>query len=271
MTPPLLAHTRVAAPDREPERWLLVLHGIYGSGRNWSTIARRLTESRPEWGALLVDIRLHGGSTGFEPPHTLEASAADVDRLVDELDVHAAAVLGHSFGGKVALKYMEHHGDELRQAWVVESTPAAREPGGSAWRMLEVVRSVPAEFGSRQEAVEALEHEGGVSTGVAQWMAMNLEDVGGRFRWRIDLDGVEAMLRDFFRSDYWEIVDSPPAGVTLHFVKGETSDTLDADAVGRIETLARGGRIHLHTIPGGHWINAENPDGVTDLLVRNLD
>jgi esterase len=203
VTPPLLAHTRVAAPDREPERWLLVLHGIYGSGRNWSTISRRLTESRPEWGVLLVDLRLHGGSTGFEPPHTLESSAGDVDRLVASLDLHAAAVLGHSFGGKVALMYTEHHGDELRQTWVVESTPAVREPGGSAWRMLEVVRAVPADFGSRQEAVEALVRAGAVNTGVAKWMAMNLESIDGRFRWRLDLEGVEAMLRDFFRIDLW--------------------------------------------------------------------
>jgi esterase len=52
-----------------------------------------------------VDLRLHGGSTGFEPPHTLGAAADDVDRLVEHLDFHAAAVMGHSFGGKVALLY----------------------------------------------------------------------------------------------------------------------------------------------------------------------
>src|SRR4051812_24710793 len=61
---PILAHTRVAAPGRTPERWLLVLHGIYGAGRNWGSIARRLVEARPEWGAVLVDLRMHGQSRG---------------------------------------------------------------------------------------------------------------------------------------------------------------------------------------------------------------
>jgi esterase len=50
---------------------------------------------------------------GLPPPHTVAAAAADVDRLVEHLDFHAAAVLGHSFGGKVALTYAAHHGDEL--------------------------------------------------------------------------------------------------------------------------------------------------------------
>src|SRR5215217_5600958 len=83
---PILSHTRVTAKDAEPGMWLLMLHGIYGSGRNWGTIARRLVEARPEWGVLLVDLRNHGQSHGFAGPHTLAASAADVDRLVESLD-----------------------------------------------------------------------------------------------------------------------------------------------------------------------------------------
>ena len=133
---PILAHTRVVAKDAEPKMWLLMLHGIYGSGRNWGTIARRLVEARPEWGVLLVDLRNHGGSRGFTGPHTLHAAAADVDRLVAHLGFHAAAVMGHSFGGKVALLYAQHHaGGGLRQVWVMDSTPAVREPEGSAWQI----------------------------------------------------------------------------------------------------------------------------------------
>jgi esterase len=187
---PILNHTRVTASGHTPERWMLVLHGIYGSGRNWGTIARRLVDARPEWGALLVDLRMHGGSQGFAPPHTVAAAAADVDALVEHLDFHAAVVLGHSFGGKVALMYARDHGDELRQAWVMDSTPAVREPEGSAWRMLEAVRSLPAEFGARSDAVEGLV-ERGYPEALAQWMAINLEPADGRYRWRLDLDAVE--------------------------------------------------------------------------------
>src|SRR3954470_21138413 len=153
---PILAHARVAAAGREPERWLLVLHGIYGAGRNWGTIARRLADARPAWGAVLVDLRNHGQSRGFAGPHTIAASAADVDRLVEHLELHAAAVLGHSLGGQVAFTYLPHPGEELRQAWVVDSTLAVHEPSGTAWEMIQVVRAMPREFGSRAEAVEGL-------------------------------------------------------------------------------------------------------------------
>ncbi|WP_420635235.1 alpha/beta fold hydrolase [Candidatus Palauibacter sp.] len=60
------------------QRWLYVLNGIYGTGRNWASFARRLVAGRPEWGAVLVDLRLHGHSRGFEPPHTLAACVHDL-------------------------------------------------------------------------------------------------------------------------------------------------------------------------------------------------
>jgi esterase len=267
-TTPILNHARVTG-DREPERWLLMLHGIYGSGRNWASLARRLVEARAEWGVLLVDLRLHGGSVGFAGPHSLHAAAADVDRMVEHLDFHAAAVLGHSFGGKVALMYAQHHGDDLRQVWVVDSTLEVREPSGSAWRIIEVVRSLPPEFRSREEMVEGLERNG-YPRPLGHWLAMNLEREGDRFRWRLDWNGVEEMLRDYFRTDLWGVVETPPAGVEVHVVKATESDALEG-AVERIERAGReNGRTRLHHVQGGHWLNSDNPDAVLDLLVREL-
>lgn len=267
---PILAHARVMARDAEPKMWALMLHGIYGSGRNWGTIARRLVEARPEWGVLLVDLRNHGGSRGFSGPHTLHAAAADVDRLVSHLDFHAAAVVGHSFGGKVALVYAQHHGDELRQVWLMDSTLTVREPEGSAWAMLELVRGLPQEFASRQEAVAALVGAG-LSEGLAQWMAINLEPAEGRYRWRIDFDVMEEMLLDFFRTDLWEVVMHPPAEAEIHIVKASESNSLDDASVARVEMAGTAtGRVFLHELEGGHWINTDNPEGVIDLLRSRL-
>ena len=268
--PSILSHTRITAGDSEPERWLLVLHGIYGTGRNWASLARRLVETRPEWGVLLVDLRLHGGSRDFPPPHTLRSTVADVDALVRHLDFHAAAVLGHSFGGKVALLYARHHPEGLRQAWVIDSTLAVREPSGSAWRIVEIVRTLPDRFATREELVEALVPHG-YARPIGQWLAMNLERDGDAFRWRLDWPGVEALLRDYFRTDLWDVVESPPGAVDVHVVKATESDALDSDDVARIETASgRGGRTAFHTVEGGHWINVDNPAGMEALLERHL-
>src|SRR5690606_9416114 len=133
----------------EPTRWLYVLHGIYGTGRNWGSLARRLVESLDGWGAILVDLRLHGDSRGFAPPHTVGAAAEDLRRLEASIGLSPSAILGHSFGGKVALQRAALGGLSADQIWVADTTLETREPGGTAWRVLEIVRGLPDQFASR--------------------------------------------------------------------------------------------------------------------------
>lgn len=266
----VLAHERVTAEGTTPDQWLFVLHGIYGMGRNWKSVARRVVDARPEWGAALVDLREHGGSKGFPQPHTLGAASADLRRLVERFGEPRHGVLGHSFGGKVALTYARRFGDGVEHVWLVDSTPAARPPGGSAWTMLDVLRRTPGPFESRSAAVGELEAEG-VATPVAQWISTNLERDDGRYRWDLDLDAIEELLRDFFGADLWDVVEEPPLGAALHVIKAERSSVLGEPDCERIARIGRENpRVSLHRVEGGHWLNADNPEALVDLLVRHL-
>lgn len=248
----------------------MVLHGIYGRGRNWTTLARQLAGIRPDWASLLVDLRLHGASPDFEPPHTVAAAAADLVVLEDETRREAAAVLGHSFGGKVALVHAAGGHDHLSQVWIIDSTPEAREPRGSAWRVLETVRGLPAAFPSRAAASEGIV-AAGYSRAVAAWLASNLRFDHGRYVWRLDFEAMEALLRDFFRVDLWDVVEAPPAGTVLHFVKANDSTVLSEEGCARIEEARqRHGQVFLHRVDGGHWLHVDNPEAILRLLATHL-
>lgn len=266
---PILNHTLVTSVEN-PENWLYVVHGIYGAGRNWGNIARPLVAERPEWGVVLVDLRLHGGSqAGFDPPHTLRRCAADLKRLESHLGKPASALLGHSFGGKVVLLRAAEE-PHPRQVWVIDSTLRTGEPSGTAWRVLEIVRALPPVFSSRDELADAMvEH--GYARSVGQWLAMNLQRGPDGFAWKLDWDGMEEMLLDYFAGDVWPIVDEPPPGVDLHIVRATDSESIDAEARARIRRAAECvGRVSLHEVTGGHWLNADNPDGVLRVLAAFL-
>ncbi len=270
----MLQLTRIGA-ETGPTSWVAMLHGLYGRGRNWQSVAKVLGARRPDWGSLLIDLRLHGESLGFEPPHTLARAAEDVCVTLTELaqdaePVSVSAVLGHSLGGKVALALATSLAGRLSQIWVIDSTPDARAPSGSAWDMLAHVRALPATFATRPEAIAALEGRG-LATGVATWMATNLRFREGRFRWALDFDGLEALARSFFATDLWPIVEQPPGSVEIHFVKAEESHALSEEACARI-TRAHdaNGRVHLHRVAGGHWLNADNPEAIIALLAEHL-
>ena len=248
---------------------MLLLHGIYGAGRNWGSVARRLVRARPEWRIVLVDLRSHGRSPRLDP-HTVEACADDLGRLEEHLGRAADAVLGHSFGGKVALLHARRRAVGPGQLWIIDSAPGAGRPGGGAWRMLGVLRRHPGPFGSRAEAVAAVEGEG-YSPLVANWMAINAVRSDAGWEWRLDPDEMEAYLRDYFRTGAWDVVESPPSGTTIHFVKALGSSVLAEEDVARIrEAGRRTGRVVLHEAAGGHWLNTENPEAIHELLAAAL-
>lgn len=268
---PLLAHEEVRPDEGTAAGRIAYLHGVFGAGRNWRSVARRLAEGDPGWSGVLPDLRLHGASVGFPPPHTIAACADDVLSTIRSSDGSGLdVVLGHSFGGKVALELTRRDPAGLRQAWIVDAPPSAREPGGTAWRMLDVLHRHPGPFGEREEAVEALEAEG-YDALVGRWMATNLEERDDGLRWALNLDGLEALLEDFFRVDLWSVVERPPEGVEIHVVKAEDSDVLSEEACRRVERAGEAhGRTRLHRLAGGHWLNVANPDGLIDLLRRRL-
>jgi pimeloyl-ACP methyl ester carboxylesterase len=252
--------------------WLYVLHGIFGAGRNWRSIASRVVRARPPWGALLIDLRMHGESQGFEPPHTLDTCAADLEVLAEETALPPAAVLGHSFGGKVALSYLSRAAatDEVpQQVWIMDSTPSARDAVGDAERMLGAVRSLPTRFSSRAEAIDDVK-QAGFPERVASWMSANLGRSDEGYGWKLDFAALELLLHDFFRSDMWPIVEDPPPGTELHFVKATRSNVMTQGEAERIREIGRTRPVRLHEVEGGHWLNADNPDAVLALLERYL-
>ncbi|MGH3439011.1 MAG: alpha/beta fold hydrolase, partial [Sciscionella sp.] len=93
--PPLHIH-EFGRADGYP---LLALHGVTGHGERWKALAENyLTEFR----VIAPDLRGHGRSDPH-PPWTLEQHAADLLAVIEHYRLPSVAVLGHSFGGAVAL------------------------------------------------------------------------------------------------------------------------------------------------------------------------
>ena len=245
-----------------------MLHGIYGRGRNWQGIARALTAARPEYACWLVDLPHHGDSRAGAHGDTVAGLAEDVDDWLAAQGISADAILGHSYGGKVALAIAARAAGRPLQVWVIDSTPEIKPPSGSAWGMLEIVRGLPPRFASRDDATRALQ-EAGYALGVAQWMATNLVREGDAFVWRLDFDAMERLLRDFFTTDLWSVIEPPSPFHDIHFLKASESSAISPGAVDRIAAAA-GPRLHLHHREGGHWVHAERPEVVTALLVEHL-
>ncbi len=268
----VLAHALVRAEGAAPSRWMLLLHGILGSGANWRTFAKQVVAARPGWGAVLVDLRLHGASQDFPPPHTLAACAADLRALEAEIGP-VGGVLGHSFGGKVALEYLRERRD-LEVAWVIDSTPSARPDARGSDATIRIVRlleTLPARFARREDFLAYVTGQG-VDRPTAMWLAMSVKAAkdGAGYEWRADMGGIKALLDDYFATDEWAMVESRAGRVAVHLVAGGDSSVLDSGDRARAQraALVAPHRVFFHIVPGaGHWVHVDAPAALLDLVV----
>lgn len=270
----MLNHALVrVSDDHEPEAWMLFLHGILGSGANWRTIAKRFIAARPRWGAVLVDLRMHGSSLGEAPPHTVARAANDLVALEAHVPGPIRGILGHSFGGKVALQWSGDEGErlELERVFLIDSNPGARpDARGSEGtvRVVEMLESLPETFPTRQAFVDEIQKRGH-DLAIAQWLAMNLERQGDTLRFGLDVGAIRALLEDYFTRDLWSVVENPPASAHVIVINGGKSNVFDETDRGRVEAIAsRNERVRYHVVPrAGHWVHADAPDALHDILV----
>lgn len=263
-----LHHERIARSDASPTQWLALTHGIYGAGMNWRGIARQLVDRRRDWGVVLVDLRLHGRSTGGEPPHTIAACADDVAALCGELgDIRALA--GHSFGGKVMLAARDRVA--VDQTWLLDSSPVARgaaaiETTGAAI-VLDLLDRLPRVWARRDEFVAALVAAGQGAV-IATWLGTNVVAApDGTYVMRLDTAGVRALLTDYFEQDLWASAMDPTRGA-LHVVIAERSDTIDTATRARLDAAPP--HVHVHRVPADHWLHVEAPAAVVELFAAGL-
>lgn len=259
-------HHEVLAGERAT-RLCAFTHGIYGSGGNWRSIARQVVSRAPGWGAVLVDLRLHGRSEAGAPPHTVAACAADLRGLFDQLAAAGppvAAAVGHSFGGKVVLAT-----DGVAPRFILDASPGPRPWDGAgssvraAWDTLAALDRV---WPQRDDFVAAAVARGQARP-LASWLAMNLAPVEGGLRLRLDLAAIRALLDDYAALDLWPRVEDPGAG-PLHFVVAGRGGVVGADDLARLARLP-----HVDTTvlaEASHWLHLDAPAAVVDAIVAGL-
>jgi esterase len=236
---------------------LAILHGLFGSGRNWTSIAKRLAEHHR---VVAFDLRNHGASPWAETMGYAEM-AADVRASLMALGYRRTALLGHSMGGKVAMLAALSDPGSVDRLVVADIAPVAYPP-----RYLELVRAMRgldlAAIGRRAEADAALA-SAVPDPAERGFLLQNLIFEGGAARWRINLAAIER--------DMPVLVGFPPLppGAVYYgkalFIGGGHSDYLLPEHEAEIQRLFPQARIAR--IPdAGHWLHAEQPQAFLDLV-----
>ncbi|KAJ1390839.1 Alpha/Beta hydrolase fold, partial [Sesbania bispinosa] len=170
------------------------------------------------------------------------------------------------------------HGDVI-EAWVLDATPGKVRAGGDGEdhpaELISFLSTLPKEVSSKRDVVKALIQQG-FSNDVAQWVVTNLRPTsspGSRFSCVFDLRGIAEMYQSYEETNLWKIVEDVPRGVHVNFLKAERSlhrwALEDLQRIHAAEEIAaeEGGGVEMHVLEdAGHWVHADNPDGLFRIL-----
>ncbi|MBL9214535.1 MAG: alpha/beta fold hydrolase [Opitutaceae bacterium] len=188
-----LHHVDLGGAGRPP---LLVLHGLLGSVRNWQTTGRDLAAG---YHVFALDARNHGRSP-HAPEMTYAAMAADLLGWMDARGLARATLVGHSMGGKTAMRLACRHPERVERLVVVDIAP--RDYSWMAHRAEFAAMNELSLDGlaSRQEA--EMRFEARVpDLGMRKFLATNLERTeAGGWRWIANLPVLTAALPTLERS-----------------------------------------------------------------------
>ena len=234
---------------------LMILHGIMGKGQNWRTLARRWVADRDRL-AVLVDLRCHGNSTDFEEPHTVAACASDLLELAST--VRPTLIMGHSFGGKVALSFAARNPGTLKHLILADAHPGLR-PGRRGAEEVETALGVLREstdvaFKERSEFLELCNRHG-LPDGVARWLATNLLRTDAGLVMRLIASEIEALLTDYSDQDLWHVIGELTIPVSV--ILGGRSTVYGVEDKQRLASFPN---ANVREIPdAGHWVHVEAP------------
>lgn len=241
---------------------VVLLHGLFGSARNWGSVARRLADNHD---VIVPDLRNHGDSP-HHPTHAYQDMVDDTVALLDTLDIESASMVGHSMGGKVAMLMALRHPQRVRRLAVVDIAPVTY--GHDFDAVFAAMRSVDlAHVRNRAEADQQMRHED-VGDGVRAFLLQNLVSENGTWRWRLNLDGLE-QAQEAVTGFPATAPDLAYRGVS-HFIYGALSDYVQDAFMGRIRQLFPAARM-CPVADAGHWVYAEQPQAFTRCLDEFLD
>ncbi len=241
---------------------LVVLHGLFGSGSNWRSVARQLAATHE---VHCVDLRNHGASPWAEQMGYAEM-ADDVLQLMNRLGQQQATVMGHSMGGKTAMALALRHPQRVGRLLVVDVAPVPY--ADTLTPFVEAMLGIDVRAAASRAEVRAQLQQTVPEPSVVPFLMQNLVAHDEHFDWRINLPGIRAAMPQLcsFPDDLRSARFNRPVTV----IAGAHSAYVEQhDGAGfrpmfpqvRVEVIA----------DAGHWVHADQPAAFVGCVTQALN
>jgi lipase len=242
---------------------VLTIHGVTEHGRAWELLASHL----PEISIAAPDLLGHGRSS-WAAPWSIDANVAALAALIDTAADGPVVVVGHSFGGAVALQLAAARPDQV--AALVLLDPAAALDGEQVREVVDGMVSYP-DYTNPAEA-RAEKAFGAWSDVDPAVLDAELDEhlvalPNGRCTWRMSLPAMVCYWSELARD-----IVLPPAGTTTTLVRGIRADPqyVSEDLIAALQQRL-GADFELLDFECGHMVPQAKPAEVAAVIRDRLE
>ena len=232
---------------------LIILHGLFGISDNWVTYGKRIAAEGFE--VFIPDQRNHGHSPHSDSFNYI-ALTDDLFDFIDEHELDTPIILGHSMGGKVAMRFALENPQFVKRLVVVDITLKEYGPRVSHKKILEAMQQVDLSSAKKRSEVEEMLAPFIKEPRIRLFVLKNLyRTENNQFAWRININGIAQNLNQMFDAIDTLIKFEKP---TL-FIKGGASDYITLKDFPQIRYNFPPAEVV--TIAGAsHWVHVEAPE-----------
>lgn len=231
----------------------IILHGLFGISDNWVSFAKKI--AKLGYQVYILDQRNHGQSPQ-SPNFNYLALVDDLFEFIDEHELEDAVILGHSMGGKVAMRFALENPDYLSKLIVVDISLRQYPPRDHHLKVIRAMKKVDFSIVKKRQDVDAILSEDIELPRIRQFIMKNLyRKQKDELAWRMCLDCIANNLDEMFDG----IEPEQPLDKPTLVVRGGASDyVLDSD----LQPLKIAfPQVDIKTIANAtHWVHAEAPE-----------
>ena len=233
---------------------IVFIHGLFGSLSNLGMLARAFMDTHT---VVQLDVRNHGKSA-HTPEMNYDLMAQDVIETLDHLGLQQASLVGHSMGGKIAMRTASLVPERIAHLAVLDIAPYAYQQNHHDQIFKALFAVAQANVQSRQQAVDLMKQYLSEEM-VIQFLLKSF----AKGQW---LFNVQALYEHYSEILGWTAQPAPAWEKPALFLRGTASPYISKPE--HYEAIQQQfPQAEICGIEGaGHWLHAEQPAAVLQQL-----
>lgn len=228
---------------------IIVLHGLFGMSDNWNSFGKEFSK---EFEVHLIDLRNHGRSP-HHPAFNYTVLSSDLLEYINENKLKHPILIGHSLGGKVAMKFVFTHLNYIKKLVVVDIAPRVYSTKFHE-DILNILSKVNlSRFKTRSELNTALSIYWKEDY-LRSFLLKNIyRDEEKNFQWRLNIQILKEKIGNIQEASFIQGKISTPSlflkGNSLYITEEDEKIIREHFSNSTIESIEN----------AGHWLHVENP------------